>query len=99
MFVSLCLFLSGSPKSRTWHNLDISQAWATSPQLPCLSMFHLKPPSVRTGSPVVWEALESSPPGLQPGALPFELPNLVCFCGVSYEANDSVELTAGLLVI
>ena len=82
---------SGSPKDRTWQNPVISRVWATSPRLP-FKLFVVS--SVRTGSAVVREAFESSSPGLQPGALPLELPNhffsrrvLVCPMQRSFDPN------------
>ena len=81
------LQFSGSPEDRTRHNSVISRVWATSPRLPDLVLFQFFAPPVyglpqancAPVSQVVREALESSPTGLQPIALPLELPNQVCF--------------------
>jgi hypothetical protein len=62
-------FISGSPGNRTQRNAVISRVWATSPRLPCGSGI-----SARTLIAVGREALESSSPGLQPSAIPSQLP-------------------------
>ena len=40
-FSFVSIVVSGSPESRTRHNLVISKAWTTSPRLPCVPVGHL----------------------------------------------------------
>lgn len=64
------LLQSGSPKSRTWHNPDISRTWATSPRLPNWCQAEFVPPSAcchSKSSP--WES-NPHPRGPKPRVLP-----------------------------